>query len=219
MRTAGWICLIIGVISFFGAALKGNSVFGPLFWIGLGAFLLDRANKRKQKTESDPIKTENLTKVETRTQEVVVGPISDNNQADVDIHADQQLESLEDIQAQLTLPQREAAMCMISFFCGYNSNLTEDASIMLLKQSALFYGLPDSPLFLSKIMSKYSDADTLLDIVLTIKPVKAKEFLLLSCYDLIKSTGKQEAFDLLFNIANDMGYDRTKMEQLILLYQ
>ncbi len=90
---------------------------------------------------------------------------------------------------------------------------------MLLKQSALFYGLPDSPLFLSKIMSKYSDADALLDIVLTIKPVKAKEFLLLSCYDLIKSTGKQEAFDLLFNIANDMGYDRTKMEQLILLYQ
>lgn len=219
MKATGYVFLIIGIISFLGCALKGNSVFGPLFWIGLGTFLLYKADKREQKNESEPISTEKFTKDKTRIQAEGVEAISNNNLADVKKQADQQLESLEELQAQLTLPQREAAMCMIFFFCGYNSNLTNDASIILLKQSAVFYGVPDSPLFLSKIMSKYSDADALLDIVLTIKPVKAKEFLLLSCYDLIKSTGKQEAFDLLFNIANDMGYDKTKLEQLILLYQ
>ena len=131
----------------------------------------------------------------------------------------QQLESLEDIQAQLTLQQREAAMCLISFFGGYNINLMDDAPILLFKQSAIFFGLPDSPVVLSKIMLKYTDADTLVDIVLTIKPIKAKEFLLLTCYDLFKSSGKPEAYDLLFNIANDLGYDKTRFEQLIRRYQ
>ena len=68
-------------------------------------------------------------------------------------------------------------------------------------------------------MSKYTDADALVDIVLSIQTVKAKEFLLLTCYDLIKSTNKQEAYDLLYNIASDMGYNRTKMTELIELYQ
>lgn len=47
MKTAGWICLIIGVISFLGAALNGDSVFGPLFWIALGAFFLYRVNNKE----------------------------------------------------------------------------------------------------------------------------------------------------------------------------
>ena len=219
MRTAGWICLIIGVLSFFGAALKGNSVFGPLFWIGLGAFLLYRVNNKEDKRDKKPIKLAQQSKEETHLQESITKSIPETTQIESTDFPNQQLESLEDIQAQLTLQQREAAMCLISFFGGYNNNLMDDAPIMLFKQSAVFFGLPDSPAVLSKIMSKYTDADTLVDIVLTIKPIKAKEFLLLTCYDLIKSSGKPEAYDLLFNIANDMGYDKTRFEQLIRLYQ
>ena len=220
MRTAGWICLIIGVLSFFGAALKGNSVFGPLFWIGLGAFLLYRVNNKEDEREKKPIKFDQQSEKETQhIQESITKSIPDTNQVELSEFPNQQLESLEDIQVQLTLQQREAAMCLISFFGGYNNNLMDDAPIMLFKQSAVFFGLPDSPAILSKIMSKYTDADTLVDIVLTIKPIKAKEFLLLTCYDLIKSSGKPEAYDLLFNIANDMGYDKTRFEQLIRLYQ
>ena len=220
MRTAGWICLIIGVLSFFGAALKGNSVFGPLFWIGLGAFLLYRVNNKEDEREKKPIKFDQQSEKETQhIQESITKSIPDTNQVELPEFPNQQLESLEDIQAKLTLQQREAAMCLISFFGGYNNNLMDDAPIMLFKQSAVFFGLPDSPAVLSKIMSKYTDADTLVDIVLTIKPIKAKEFLLLTCYDLIKSSGKPEAYDLLFNIANDMGYDKTRFEQLIRLYQ
>ena len=222
MRIAGWICLVIGVLSFFGAALKGNSVFGPVFWIGLGAFLLYRVNNKEEEREKKHIKLDQQSKEETHIQENITKSIPETTQIESPVLPIQQLESLEDIQAQLTLQQREAAMCLISFFGGYNNNLMDDAPIMLFKQSAVFFGLPDSPVVLSKIMSKYTDADTLVDIVLTIKPIKAKEFLLLTCYDLINSSGKPEAYDLLFilfNIANDMGYDKTRFEQLIRLYQ
>ncbi len=219
MRTAGWICLVIGVLSFFGASLKGNSVFGPLFWISLGAFLLYRVNNKEDEREKKHTKLDQQSKESTQAQENVIKSLPETNKDDLPELPTQQMESLKDIQAQLTLEQREAGMCMISFFGGYNNNLMDDAPIMLFKQSAFFFGLPDSPTVLSKIMSKYTDADTLVDIVLTIKPVKAKEFLLLTCYDLIKYSGNSEAHDLLFNIAKDMGYNKMKFEQLISLYQ
>lgn len=219
MRTAGWICLVIGVLSFFGAALKGNSVFGPLFWISLGAFLLYRVNNKEVEREQKHTKLKQQSKESAQAQENIIKTLPETKQNDIPELPIQRLESLEDIQAQLTLEQREAAMCMISFFGGYNNNMMDDAPIILFKQSAIFFGLPDSPAVLSKIMSKYTDADSLVDIVLTIKSVKAKEFLLLTCYDLIKYSGKSEAHDLLFNIANDMGYNKMKFEQLISLYQ
>ena len=40
MKTAGWIFIVIGVLAFLGAASKGHSVFGPLFWIGIGSVLI-----------------------------------------------------------------------------------------------------------------------------------------------------------------------------------
>lgn len=225
MKKAGWICLIIGVISFFGAVAKGNSATGPLFWTGLGVFLLYRANNKKSEQENhipsrDMSACQSKDKAEKtamlqetipyQIQKVETNPQSISNQ---------ELESLEDIQSQMTLQQREAAMCLITFFCGYMDNVMEEVPVYILKQSAVFFGLPDSPAFLSKIMSKYTDADALVDIVLSIQTIKAKEFLLLTCYDLIKSTNKQEAYDLLYNIANDMGYDREKMTELIVAYK
>lgn len=218
MRTAGWICLIIGVLSFFGAAFKGNSVFGPLFWISLGAFLLYIASNKEQKNDNRSLESEKTANEKAKIQEGIIKPIPENNQEGNNTIPNQQLESLENIQNQLTLQQREAAMCLISFFGGYN-NFMDDTPLIIFKQSANFFGLTNSPSELSKIMSKYTDADTLVDIVLTIKPIKAKEFLLLTCYDLIKSSGKSEAFDLLFNIANDMGYNKTRLSNLIDSYQ
>lgn len=219
MKTVGWIFLIFGALSFFGAAFKGHSVFGPLFWIGLGAFLLYRFNNKEQESEKRT-NDGNVSSIENaEVQESRITSSSKNIQNDIQELSNLQLESLEDIHAQLTLQQREAAMCMISFFGGYNNNLMDEVPVMLFKQSAIFFGLPDSPAVLSKIMSKYTDADTLIDIVLTIKPVKAKEFLLLTCYDLIKSSGQSEAFDLLLNIANDMGYDKARFTNLIKNYK
>lgn len=103
MKTAGWICLVIGVLSFFGAALKGDSVFGPTFWIGLGAFLLYRVNNKEQESEKKTIEVKKRPKEKTRVQESIIKSVPETNQNDAPRLPNQQLESLEDIRAQLTL--------------------------------------------------------------------------------------------------------------------
>lgn len=51
MKIAGIIILIFGSLSFIGAASRGNGVFGPLFWVGLGVFMIYRANQKKREKE------------------------------------------------------------------------------------------------------------------------------------------------------------------------
>ena len=218
MKTAGLICLMFGLLGFIGAASKGNSAFGPFFFIALGLFLLYRVNNKEEKNKKTTIITPQTQRESLITSESIMRSTPESK-IGVKIQSDKQLENLEDIQSQLTAQQREAAICLISFLGGFNDNLADEAPIMIFKQSALFFGVPDSPMAISKIMSKYPDADTLIDIVLTIKSTKAKEFLLLTCYDLIKSSYNSEASEILFNIANDMGYDKTKMRNLINSYQ
>lgn len=46
MKVAGWIILVLGILSFTGAALASHSVFGPCFFIALGAFLIYRSNEK-----------------------------------------------------------------------------------------------------------------------------------------------------------------------------
>lgn len=40
MKIAGWICAIIGVISFIGALSQGDRVIGPCFRFALGIMFL-----------------------------------------------------------------------------------------------------------------------------------------------------------------------------------
>lgn len=47
MKIAGWIFVVIGGLSFLGAASAGDSVFGPGFCLGLGITLLYFANHKK----------------------------------------------------------------------------------------------------------------------------------------------------------------------------
>lgn len=55
MKTAGWIILLFGVLAFIGAALKGNSVFGPSFWIGIGGLLLYLKRERDENDKEKSI--------------------------------------------------------------------------------------------------------------------------------------------------------------------
>ncbi len=52
MKIWGLILVVLGGIAFFGAAMMGDNVIGPTFWIALGAFLLYRANQRKRDKEN-----------------------------------------------------------------------------------------------------------------------------------------------------------------------
>ena len=216
MKKTGWVFFILGVVSFLGAVSTGKSVLGPLLWGALGAYLIHRANQ-KATEQSNKAKIANYNADENNKKQESPAPDDEPVIAPVQ-PSEPQLESIEEIQAQLTIQQREAAMCLIAFFAGYDDNLMDDVPIMLFKQAALFFGLPDSLSALSHIMAKYTDADVLVDIVTTIKPIKAKEFLLLTCYDLIRSAHNSEAQDLLYNIAQDMGYDHKRLTQLIRQY-
>ena len=200
MKTAGWIFVVIGALAFLGAASKGDSVFGPLFWIGIGIVLLylkrEREENNKEKTVAEtttPKKTETL-KDEEKKSEI--------------INVEQNFP--------VTFEQKEAALCLIAFFAGYNEDImTNDAAYMISYQSAIFFGIGNYKETLTAALPKYQDADKLIDTVLTIKDRKSREFILLTCYDLTKMSGKSEAYEFLYNIANEMGYNRDKFHQLI----
>lgn len=200
MKTAGWIFVVIGVLAFLGAASKGDSVFGPLFWIGIGIVLLylkrEREEDKKEKTIAEtttPKRSETL-KVEEKASEVI-----DVEQS-----------------SPVTFEQKEAALCLIAFFAGYNEDImTNDAAYMISSQSAIFFGIGDYKETLTAALPKYQDADKLIDTVLTIKDKKSREFILLTCYDLTKMSGKSEAYEFLYNIAYEMGYNRDKLKNLV----
>ena len=123
----------------------------------------------------------------------------------------------------MTMAQKEAAMCLISYFGGYNDNIETDAEInqmvyMLSYQASIYFGIKNFPEMLPGAMQRNSDPDKMIDTVMTIVDRQYKEFLLLSCYDLAKMSGKAEAYDLLYNIANEMGYNRDHFNSLIKQY-
>ena len=187
MKKTGWILIVIGTLSFIGAASKGHSVFGPLMWIGIGGTMLYLKKERE----------ENLTEMQKNpTDRKEVETIEEN--------------------VPLTFEQKEAALCLIAFFAGYNDDISSNnAAQMVSYQSAVFYGIDNYEETLAAAMPKYNDADKLIDTVLTIRDKKSKEFLLLSCYDLAKMSGNEEAYEVLYNIANEMGYNRNRLHQLI----
>ena len=200
MKTAGWILIVIGALAFIGAASKGDSVFGPLFWIGIGIVLLylkrerEENNKEKTVTETTTSKKTEILKVEEKKPEVI----------DVEQNSP------------VTIEQKEAALCLIAFFAGYNEDImTNDAAYMISYQSAIFFGIGNYKETLTAALPKYQDADKLIDTVLTIRDRKSREFILLTCYDLTKMSEKSEAYEFLYNIANEMGYNREKLHKLI----
>lgn len=52
MKTAGYILSIVGCIAFIGAASAGHSVFGPLFWLAVGAVLIYYGKQKEDDKES-----------------------------------------------------------------------------------------------------------------------------------------------------------------------
>ena len=54
MRVFGWIMLVLGVISLFGALFTGYGLLSCILWIVLGAYLIHRANQKdKEKEDRD----------------------------------------------------------------------------------------------------------------------------------------------------------------------
>lgn len=220
MKTAGWIILVIGILAFFGAALKGNSVFGPCFWIALGGYLLYRANNKEEKEETltKPKIIESPTPTSVRNApEIKESPktvVAQEKPLEV-----KEPETIEEIQSQLTLQQREAAMCMVALFGGYANKMPQEAMTFISSQAATFFGIPFNEAYISNMLARNSNSDMMIDTVVSIKSRKAKEFLLLTCHDFAANSSSDEASFLLENIAADMGYDKFQFRQLVSTYK
>jgi hypothetical protein len=187
------------MLSFIGAASQGHDVFGPCFCIAVGGLIVYLKREKEEINNATPIVLPNEVAVKNNSQETPVGVIEENKP--------------------LSYEQKEAAICLVAFFAGYNGDLSINRpAYMLGYQSAVFFGIDDYNEALTKALPKYQDADKLIDTIITIKDRKAKEFLLLTCYDLTKMSKNPEAYDLLVNIANDIGYNREKFIQLINQY-
>lgn len=51
MKITGWIFTVLGALSFWGCLIGEHSPVGPLFWIGLGVYLIHRAGQKKKEKE------------------------------------------------------------------------------------------------------------------------------------------------------------------------
>ena len=220
MKTAGWIILVIAVLSFLGAALKGHSVFGPCFWIAVGGYLLYRANNKEEKEEVSKKVDTAISPTETPIKDtIVVKKTPKTVVTHENPQEEKEQETIGEIQSQMTLKQREAAMCMVALFGGYANKMPREAMTFISSQAATFFGIPFSEAAISDMMARYSDADRMIDMVITIKPKKAKEFLLLTCHDFVENSSSNEASFLLENIAADMGYDKLQFHKLVNTYK
>ncbi|MDE5584909.1 MAG: hypothetical protein K2I92_01070, partial [Muribaculaceae bacterium] len=192
----------------------------PCFWIAVGGYLLYRANNKEEKEEVSTKPKATLSPTKTHIKDTTVvrkSPKTEVTQKKPQKEKEQ--ETIGEIQSQMTLQQREAAMCMVALFGGYANKMPQEAMIFISSQAATFFGIPFNEDAISGFLAKYSDADKMIDTVITIKPKKAKEFLLLICHDFTVNSSNNEASFLLENIAADMGYDKLQFRQLVNTYK
>lgn len=201
MKIAGIILLILGILSLLGAVLGETSAFGPIFFIALGVFLIHKSNNKKdnvpdkQKKQVDNLNSSNLYENMNST------PVSIENVIQED-----------DIQP-ITQLQKEASFCLIIFFAGFNKDYANVAP--LIQQAADYLDISNTDANVGQLLDTYTDPNEVIDAVLTIKNIQAKEKLLAFFYKLAKNSDRAEAIDIAINIAQDMGYDKRMLWQLV----
>ena len=222
MKGFGKFCIWLGSISLIGALIGGHSAFGPLFWIALGIAVLFIAKQKEdvnrkvdnQSTSlSAPVsqpanKPQQQARIETADKSKPVENTFAPSNTSKDIP--------------MTTKQKEAAICLVSFFGGYNDLETNDEANQIVFelscQVANYFGIQDFPAMLPGAMKRNSDPNKIIDTVMTIQDRQYRECLLLTCYDLAKMSMNPEAMELIFNIANDMGYNEERFRSLIRQY-
>ena len=222
MKGFGKFCIWLGALSLIGALIGGHSAFGPAFWLALGLALvffakqkedvnrkMDKQTANPSASATQPVKEiQQQTRIETavKSEPVESTVASSNTSKDIP----------------MTTKQKEAAICLVSFFGGYNDLETNDEANQIVFelscQVANYFGIHDFPAMLPGAMKRNSDPNKIIDTVMTIQDRQYRECLLLTCYDLAKMSMNQEALELIFNIANDMGYNEERFRSLINQY-
>ena len=223
MKGFGKFCIWLGSISLIGALIGGHSAFGPAFWLALGLALVFIAKQkedvnRKMDNQSTNLSTSAPHPTNDVHQQARIETSDKSRPVDSTVAPSNTSKDIP-----MTTKQKEAAMCLISYFGGYNDDIetnpkTNEMVYALSYQASVYFQIHNFPEMLPGAMSRNSDPDKMLDTVMTIQDRQYKEFLLLTCHDLTKMTGKAEAYELLYNIANEMGYNKDRFNALIEQY-
>lgn len=222
MKGFGKFCIWLGALSLIGALIGGHSAFGPLFWLALGIALLFIAKQKEDVNRKVDNQSTNLstaapqptkeTQQQARIETAVKSQPVESKVAPSNTSKD----------IPMTTKQKESAICLVSFFGGYNDLETNDGANQIVFelscQVANYFGIQDFPAMLPGAMKRNSDPNKIIDTVLTIQDRQYRECLLLTCYDLAKMSMNPEAMELIFNIANDMGYNKGRFNSLINQY-
>lgn len=228
MKNFGKFCIGLGGLSLLGALMAGHSITGPTVWLALGITLVLFAKQKEDDKQKEMNQEETGSKAvanNTDLQQNIINKHPNNPARETACNIyERQDESASTISAQqddapLTQEQKEAAICLISFFAGYNDDVeTNETIYQLSHQVAQYLEITNYPEMLPDAMNKNQDPNKMIDRIMTIKDRKSKECMLLVCYDFAKMSGKPEAFDLLFNIAGEMGYFPERFKSLIKQY-
>lgn len=223
MKGFGKFCIWLGALSLIGALIGGHSAFGPAFWLALGLALVFIAKQKEDVNRKIDNQSTNLSaSASNPTNEAQQqGHIETTDKSKTVESTVAPSETKMDIP--MTTKQKEAAMCLISYFGGYNDDIetnpkTNEMVYALSYQASIYFQIHNFPEMLPGAMSRNSDPDKMLDTVMTIQDRQYKEFLLLTCHDLTKMSGKAEAYELLYNIADEMGYNKDRFNALIEQY-
>lgn len=222
MKGFGKFCIWLGALSLIGALIGGHSAFGPAFWLALGLALVFFAKQKEdvnrkmdnQTTNPSASATQPVKEIQqqTRIESAVKSEPIESTVASSNTSKD----------IPMTTKQKEAAICLVSFFGGYNDLETNDEANQIVFelscQVANYFGIHDFPAMLPGAMKRNSDPNKIIDTVMTIQDRQYRECLLLTCYDLAKMSRNMEALELIFNIANDMGYNEERFNSLIKQY-
>ncbi len=222
MKGFGKFCIWLGALSLIGALIGGHSAFGPLFWLALGIALLFIAKQKEDVNRKVDNQSTNLstaapqptkeTQQQARIETAVKSQPVESKVAPSNTSKD----------IPMTTKQKETAICLVSFFGGYNDLETNDEANQIVFelscQVANYFGIQDFPAMLPGAMKRNSDPNKIIDTVMTIQDRQYRECLLLTCYDLAKMSRNMEALELIFNIANDMGYNEERFNSLIKQY-
>ena len=223
MKNFGKFCIGLGGLSLLGALMAGHSAFGPIFWLALGIALVliakQKEDAKRNMGNQGTKDTQQSVSISQSSNTAQLQPKQESvHKQNMEEHSPIPSETNMDIP--MTTKQKEAAMCLISYFGGYNDDIetnpkTNEMVYALSYQASVYFQIHNFPEMLPGAMSRNSDPDKMLDTVMTIQDRQYKEFLLLTCHDLTKMSGKAEAYELLYNIANEMGYNKDRFNALI----
>lgn len=208
MKITGWILLGVGVYLFLDEMAKEQSILGSFLFIAFGILLIYLDNQKEKSNHSNKSKDDTLVerKGSDKYESVTSQDLTSTTNGIINV---------------MTKRQKDAAVCLLGWFAGDNSiTLDENFALqVLLDQVCNYIGAGKFKDAFIASMNNFNDLESIINEVSTIRDKKDKECIMLTCYDLAKMSKNDEAMEIVYYVAEKMGYNEDRFNMLINQYQ